>query len=137
MEFEEEWLNYDKKEVYLDSVNNFFRFYFTFLGPRFCLYKMELCCSQLSDKTKKANSLISLLYAKKLDKKRLKEIFLENYASVPQEHRLTFWKLLLGNFYSVFLENISEINYENHDHLRLQNVYKVFLNSSTRLSNTH
>jgi hypothetical protein len=53
--------------------------------------------SHSNDKTKKANSLISLLNAKKLDKARIKELFLGNYASVPQEHRLTFWKLLLGS----------------------------------------
>ena len=50
--------------------------------------------------TKKSNSLISLLYAKKLDKTKLKEHFLANHASVPQEHRLIFWKLVLG--YSFF-----------------------------------
>lgn len=55
------------------------------------------------DKTKKANSLIILLYAKKLDKKKIRLQFLENYASVPQEHRLIFWKLLLGLF--AFLQN--------------------------------
>jgi hypothetical protein len=48
------------------------------------------------EKTKKANLFISLLYSKKLEIKKLKEHFLENYASVPQEHRLSFWKLLLG-----------------------------------------
>lgn len=52
--------------------------------------------SQQTEKTKKANLLISLLYSKKLDIQHLKELFLENYASVPQEHRLIFWKLLLG-----------------------------------------
>jgi hypothetical protein len=49
-----------------------------------------------SQLTKKANQLILLLYSNKLDVKKLKEHFLENYASVPQEHRLIFWKLLLG-----------------------------------------
>ena len=54
---------------------------------------MEL---EKNEKTKKANLFISLLYSKKLEIKKLKEHFLENYASVPQEHRLSFWKLLLG-----------------------------------------
>ncbi len=49
-----------------------------------------------SEKIKKANSIISLLYAKRLDKTGLRELFLKNYASVPQEHRLILWKFLLG-----------------------------------------
>ena len=58
--------------------------------------QQQLQTSQQIEKTKKANLLISLLYSKKLDIKKLKETFLENYPSVPHEHRLTFYKLLLG-----------------------------------------
>ena len=49
-----------------------------------------------AEKAKKDLVFKSLLYAKKIDRAKLKECFLDNYNAVPQEHRLAFWKSMLG-----------------------------------------
>ena len=56
-----------------------------------------------AEKPKKGLVFKSLLYAKKIDRAKLKAEFLDNYSSVPQEHRLAFWKSMLGKR-SILLE---------------------------------
>lgn len=75
------------------------------------------------DKTKKVNPLhyfISLLSAKRLDKPALKEHFLENFACVPQEHRLMFWKRLLGmsSYFDAKYTSTDSILLEHYKYLK-------------------
>lgn len=90
------------------------------------------------DKIKKVNSLILLLYAKRLDKIKIKNQFLENYASVPQEHRLIFWKLLLGisnSFQPQYSSSDSILN-SHYNYLRrvIQEVIQIKSNNEEELN---
>lgn len=59
---------------------------------------MELQTSVVasSDKLKKTVSFKSFLEAKRIDKVKVREDFLENCSNIPQELRLVFWKIFLG-----------------------------------------
>jgi hypothetical protein len=48
------------------------------------------------DKNKKPTTLLSFLEAKKIDKAKLKQFFIENCSNIPQELRSVFWKICLG-----------------------------------------
>ncbi|CAF0876339.1 unnamed protein product [Brachionus calyciflorus] len=52
--------------------------------------------SQPMEKSKKPISLKSFLDSKKIDTKKLREYFLENFSNIPQELRLILWKIVLG-----------------------------------------
>ena len=45
---------------------------------------------------KKPISLLSLINVNKIDKIKIKEHFLENCSTIPQEFRLYIWKIFLG-----------------------------------------
>ena len=47
---------------------------------------------------KKPISLLSLIDAKKIDKDKIREHFLENCSTIPQEFRLYIWKIFLGTY---------------------------------------
>ena len=87
---------------------------FTYIAYIFFIRKdlkslnMNLC--QLNEKTKRSN-LIMLFNETKLDKLKIKEHFLENHASVPQEYRLATWKSLLGSFQLFKSKQIQKIIY--------------------------
>jgi len=88
---------------------------------------------------KKINALLySILEAERCDKAKMRAHILENYASLPQEHRLTIWKLMLGIsniFHSQdYLSNqIHTKHYEYLTHVLTQ-VLKVNMNRSDQFN---
>jgi len=60
---------------------------------------------QLESKSKKPFTFKSLLDSKKIDKKKVREYFLENYINLPQQFRLLLWKIFLDISSSNLFEN--------------------------------
>jgi hypothetical protein len=86
---------------------------------------------QQESKNKKPVTFKSLLDSKNIDKKKVKEYFLENYVNLPQEFRLLLWKIFLGitstNLFENQFSSTEKIFSDHYSYLKynIENVLEI------------